>query len=695
MSIHLIWPQWLIRSEVETVTDVIALVAAAWPQGLNHLFAVYEDAVRRQDPLRQAEFTDRFFLACLERSEQNVAGKMLWVLAGKWHGYRKLSLSGYDYTPAEEELLGRVASRLRELLAEQLASPSLTLPSFGSVGERAIIGMWCGAFLSSYAVLNQKAADVAPLSDVDRSSPSPDSVAYYHWLLRQSLFHPFAAQHFAVDMEKLVLSPLPAYAKVLLVMWLLNIPRYNATQYDRIKVETGMAELERVTRKSPAWPDPYFHLLAEWLMTGVFRLAYLHDDHSDTVAHFGDFVSGQMKRLLPEFAAFPRRERSDWGPGRRIRVGYVSNRFVANAVTFYMANRILHHDRNSFEIHLFVIGKDQDSMTAVLAQNCDRVVRLEDQLDYPANARAIRDSQLDILIYADIGMGIPTYLLAGLRLAPLQVALLGHASTTGLPTVDYFFSSEVEPPQAAAQYREQLLRMPNVGSSQILPPGLRAGLQSGLTRGQLGIPERAFVFITCANGMKHIPERDYLWVEILRRIPQAWILVKPFSPGDYDHRLVARIARAGELAGAPERIRFVGGVDGHQGVFGLLALADAQLDTYPFNGWTTTIEALCLALPTVTQEGTGYRSRLGAGFLRAMGIEEGIAASPEQYIDWAVRLANEPTLCRWIRNRIKAARKPLLFDNPVLQVEYENALIRMVRAQTAGSIAVETGEMGI
>ena len=138
----------------------------------------------------------------------------------------------------------------------------------------------------------------------------------------------------------------------------------------------------------------------------------------------------------------------------------------------------------------------------------------------------------------------------------------------------------------------------------------------------------------------------------------------------------------------------MGGTDGHQGVFGLLALADAQLDTYPFNGWTTTIEALCLALPTVTQEGTGYRSRLGAGFLRAMGIEEGIAASPEQYIDWAVRLANDPALCQWIRNRIKAARKPMLFDNPVLQVEYENALIRMVRAQTVGSIAVETGEMG-
>ena len=89
-------------------------------------------------------------------------------------------------------------------------------------------------------------------------------------------------------------------------------------------------------------------------------------------------------------------------------------------------------------------------MTEMLAKKCDRFVRLDNQLDYATMAGIIRDSALDILVYADIGMGIPTYLLAGMRLAPIQVALLGHASTTGLPTVDAFFSSEVEPPPSLA-----------------------------------------------------------------------------------------------------------------------------------------------------------------------------------------------------------------------------------------------------
>ena len=666
--------------------DVDSLVAAAWPQGLNHLFSVYEASAHRYDSTRQPEFTDHFFLACLNRLDQGAAGTDLWVLAGKWHGYRKLPLTGYDFSAAEEERLWQICSILRERLAAQLLLPEFSLPTFGSIGGRAIIGMWCGIFLSSFAVLNQKSTDT--WTDLAERQPAPpaDSPAYYCWLLRQSMIRPFSAQHFAVDAEKVVVSSLPAYAKVLIMMWHLNIRRYNASQYDRLKVQCGMAEFERATRKAPDWMDPYFHLLAEWLMTSVFRLAYLSDDHSEPVACYGAFISSQMSRLLPEFAALSSSGQSGWEPGRRIRVGYVSNRFVANAVTFYMANRILHHDRNSFELYLFALGQDQDSMTALLEKNCERFVRLENSLDYSTNARQIRDSQLDVLIYTDIGMGISTYLMAGLRLAPIQAALLGHASTTGLPTMDYFFSSEVESPQAEAQYSEKLLRMPNVGSSQILPPGLQDGLRTGLTRQQLGIPETAFVFVTCANGMKHIPERDFIWVEILRRIPQAWILVKPFSPGDYDHRLVARIAKAGALACAPERIRFVDGMDGHREVFGLLSLADAQLDTFPFNGWTTTIEALCMALPTVTQEGTGYRSRLGAGFLRAMGIEEGIAATPEQYIEWAVRLANEPTLCQWIRNRIKATRQALLFDNPLLQIEYEKALIQMVRAQTGESV---------
>ena len=649
------------------------MVANLWPAGWQAVLAGYETALQELEPAGRGEFTDDFFAACLRRVDPAAGGPAIWLVAAKWYGYRNLPLSGFAFNPAEEAALLRLLTLFRDKFAQWLLAPNSVLPVLGVATERAILGFWSVCFLSSFSVLHQQ-----PASQSDPAAALVDGDDYRRWL-QQTLYFPFAADINAIDAEKLVMARIPAYVKVALVMWLMNIPRYNASQLYRMKLHTALAAVERVSRKKPDWMDPYFHLLAEWLMTSVFRLAYIDDDHSRTVFLFGDFITSQMRRLLPEYAEFSPPPGPLFQPGRRIRVGYVSNRFTANAVTFYMANRLFHHDPATFEIQVFALGPAQDGMTEMLAKNCDRFVRLDNQGDYATMASVIRDSALDILVYADIGMGISTYLLAGMRLAPIQVALLGHASTTGLPTVDAFFSSEVEPPQAQRQYREKLFRLPNVGSSQIIPPGLKGDAVAALSREQLGIPPQAFLFVSCANGMKHIPERDFIWQEILRRAPNAWILVKPFSPGDYDRQLVERIRKAGERAGAPDRIRYIAGVDGHKGVFNLLATADVQLDTFPFNGWTTTIEAICLALPTVTQEGGGYRSRLGAGFLRAMGIEEGIAASEEEYIAWAVRFANDPALCGWVRNRIQATRKILLFDNLSLQIEYEKTLIQLCR----------------
>ena len=650
-----------------------AMVAELWPAGWQKVLAGYEAALQAQSPARRGIFTDDFFAACLRRIDCAEAGPAIWLVAAKWYGTRNLPLSGFDFAPEEEASLLRLLTMFREKFTQWLLAPKSVAPVLGAATERAILGFWSVCFLSSYSVLHQQPGPPA------EPPPTLAQGEDYRELLYQTLCSPFTADVNAIDVEKLVMDRIPAYVKVALVMWLMNIPRYNASQLYRMKLHTALAAVERVSRKKPDWMDPYFHLLAEWLMTSVFRLAYIDEDHSRTVFVFGDFIANQMRRLLPELADYSRPSRSLLQPGRRIRVGYVSNRFTANAVTFYMANRIFHHDPATFEIQLFALGSAEDGMTKMLAKKSDRFVRLDNQLDYATMAGIIRDSALDILVYADIGMGIPTYLLAGMRLAPIQVALLGHASTTGLPTVDAFFSSEVEPPQAQLQYREKLFRMSNVGSSQIIPPGLKGEAVAPLSREQLGIPPQAFLFVTCANGMKHIPERDFIWQEILRQAPNAWILVKPFSPGDYDRQLVERLRRVGERAGAPERIRFIAGVDGHKGVFNLLATADVQLDTFPFNGWTTTIEAVCLALPTVTQEGNGYRSRLGAGFLRAMGIEEGIAASEAEYIAWAVRFAKDPALCGWVRNRIRATCKTLLFDNLSLQFEYEKTLIQLCR----------------
>jgi predicted O-linked N-acetylglucosamine transferase (SPINDLY family) len=657
-----------------------AAVAAAAANGWRAVDALFEKnlaGIKKED---HGAFTDAFWFESLQLARANPPDGSVWRIAIRWHGARNLSTFGHDVSPVEQDQIFRFMAELRQEFVRTLLQGIRALPELPEAPARAAILMWRDLFLSSHSILNQnEAGDGLKPNIVKEAGHSVQPKNVCQFLLIECLQNPFAAERSAVDVEALLAAKIPVYLKVILAMWLVNIPRYNATPSHRQKILHYMPTIFRVSRTLPAWMDPFFHLLTEWFMVCLFRLAYIHEDNSRLSRLFGDYIVLQINRLLPQACQMAAQEKGCWKPPAKIKLGYFSSKFVANAVTFYMANRILRHDRNLFEIHIFSLGNRQDDMTAILAKNCDRFVSLENPLDYAHNAEIIRDSKLDILLYADIGMEIYSYLMAGLRLAPVQAALLGHASPTGLPTVDYFFSSEAEPADAEKSYREKLICLPGPGADQLYPPGLQGEGRKALTRSQLGIPDDAFVFVSCANGMKHIPERDILWTEILRRIPRAWILLKPFSPGDTDRRLAERIKRAGEQAGAAERIRCIEGVDSHLEVFSILGLADIQLDTFPFNGWTTTVEAICMGLPMVSQEGVAYRSRLGSSFLRAMGIHEGIAADEDEYVQWAERFANDPALCRWVRNRIKATRKSLLFENHTVQIAYEKALIEMSR----------------
>ena len=113
----------------------------------------------------------------------------------------------------------------------------------------------------------------------------------------------------------------------------------------------------------------------------------------------------------------------------------------------------------------------------------------------------------------------------------------------------------------------------------------------------------------------------------------------------------------------------------------LLQLADVQLDTYPYGGWTTNLEALYYGLPVVTQQGNLARSRWGAGLLSAMGISEGIAQNEREFVDWAVRFALEPRLRAQVSQKIEERAPKVLFDGEAAQPAYEAALVRMILAK--------------
>ena len=659
--------------------DIGTLIMEAHLRGCEPFLTAFKQIYERIENEKNSEIMDLFLVNCLKVTDQFTPDAVLWGIVDKWQTKCGPSSFNNALSPARKQGAYDFAATLRSKLSLRLESGFAVDVTGNREFARLIIVCWREIFLASYSVLYQHTyggtvgteALAAASQRLDEGSPR-----YYNWLLQMSMFYPFDADRFTVNVEQLITAAIPAYCKVILVMWLVAIPRYNGTQYHRQKLLEYFEHIQRVSHQHMSWMDPHFHLLAEWLMVTFFRAAYLHENNAHATFLFGDFVTDQMSRNFPQFTEKPKLLRQP-KVARKIRIGYVSSRFVSNAVTFYMANRIIHHDRNTFEVYVFAIGAGHDGVTDRLAGNCDHFIRLGNSLDYQGNAQQIVDSELDILLFADIGMDIITYLLGGLRLAPIQCALLGHASTTGLPNIDYYFTSEIESEKAHEQYREKVVMMPNVGSAQLIPPGLQQQPTKGINRQQLGIPEDAFVFVSCANGMKHIPERDYIYTEILRRVPNAWILIKPFSVGDYDQKMVDRFSKMDGLAGGKGRIVYLPGCDSQADVFAYLGLANAQLDSFPFNGWTTSIEAFCLGLPTITQEGNAYRSRIGAGFLRAMGISEGIAGNEKEYIAWAVRFAQDANLRQWVRNRIKATRKNLLFKNVALQAEYEKALIEI------------------
>lgn len=196
-----------------------------------------------------------------------------------------------------------------------------------------------------------------------------------------------------------------------------------------------------------------------------------------------------------------------------------------------------------------------------------------------------------------------------------------------------------------------------------------------LNRQYFQLPENKVIFVSCANGLKHPKERDALFIRILQQAPNAVIALKPFSNfKNVDYSLMKRWKETAEKAGVGEQLLILDPLQEASDLFALLTLCDVQLDTYPYGGWTTNMEAVYAGLPIVTQEGRMARTRWGAGILRAMGIREGIARDEGEYVEWAVRYAQDRELRQRVRQQVQERAFEALFNGEKAQPAYEEML---------------------
>lgn len=498
----------------------------------------------------------------------------------------------------------------------------------------------------------------------------------YPFVMLKSMYTPYLDDNGRANVSVLISSvTIPLVMRFCMMFWLTSAPLYNGTKWQRKNILSYIREISKYMAEDHGrYSVSLKRVLAEHCVVSLWRLSYLGGNNIDTLRVFGKFVQKTAELLAPQYANLELKKTTN--RKKKLRIGYISLNFRNQAVSQYMANRLQHADHSRFFIKTFILNYHSDAMTEKIKSYSDEYVVIDQFKQIDKVAEAICASDLDVLIYADIGMDIITYLLGSLRLVPVQAVLVGHGTTTGLENIDYYISGDHEPLDAQSHYTEKLIKLPRCGAAQ-LPPQ-KSGAR--FSRPQIGVPEHAIVFISCANGLKHGPERDVVLVEILRRIPNAYIVLKPFmNQGSIDRKFSVRLMEVAKKAGVENRLKILDPLPSPGDLEGLYHLADIQLDTYPYGGWTTNLEALYYHLPIITQEGDMARNRWGGGLLRAMEIEEGIAQNEEEYILWAQKLAEDQELRKNVAKKISERVQADLFNGEAAQQRYERTLLEIAK----------------
>lgn len=317
----------------------------------------------------------------------------------------------------------------------------------------------------------------------------------------------------------------------------------------------------------------------------------------------------------------------------RLRIGYLSSDFCRHAMSFLIAELFERHDRAAFEIYGYcaTIDDNSDIRARVLAAfDHTRFVR---DLSDEAAARLIRQDEIDILIDLNgLTQGARLQILRW-RPAPVQATYLGFIGPVPLPELDYLFCDDfVIPPALAPSYRPRPLAIaPNYQANDSKrtsgPP---------ITRAQAGLPATGFVFCCFSNHYKITEDMFLCWIEILRRVPGAWLWLT--ADNEWSCENLRRYAARCDVDS--DRLIFAGRVS-PANYMARLATADLFLDTFPYNAGTIASDAIRMGLPLLTHMGESYASRMAGRLLSAIGATGGIATSRQEYLDIAVTLATD------------------------------------------------------
>jgi predicted O-linked N-acetylglucosamine transferase (SPINDLY family) len=424
---------------------------------------------------------------------------------------------------------------------------------------------------------------------------------------------------------------------------------------DEIKFyrERFVRELENLIKQtSLKTPEDKINAFRGFSSFTNFYLPYQAHNVVESQSKYGDLLHQVMTANYPQWVQL--QSMPSLLENGKIRVGYISSYLHSYSGTLWLTGWLRYCNHQQFEIYCYYTGDEPDPITEQFRQYSDRFHHIPHNLE--AVCQQIIDDKLHILVFPEIGMDAPTIQIAALRLAPVQCSAWGHPVTSGLPTIDYFISSELmEPENAQLHYSETLIKLPNIGVSYPKPT---VGKLNN-SRLDFDLREDAVIYLCCQAPFKYLPQYDFILAEIALRVPQAQFI---FPRGELLRERLKRAFAAVNLDS--EDYCLFRTIPTRQDYIAVNFLSDVFLDTFTWSGGNTSLEAIACNLPIVTCPGEFMRGLHAYSFLKMLGITDTIGQNEEEYIQIAVKLGLDSDWRRDIAERM-SQRQDDLFDDKV------------------------------
>ncbi len=368
-------------------------------------------------------------------------------------------------------------------------------------------------------------------------------------------------------------------------------------------------------------------------------------------------------------------DRAARAPGRRLRVGYLSGDFLLHPVSFFLLPVLEHHDRTQVEVFCYSFTRGTDNMNRrlrELAEHWRDVQALSDD----ALADTIHADGIDLLVDLGGHTGEPRLAVFAQRPAPVQATWLGYLNTIGLTRIDHRLTDRRADPADVAQpqHVERLEYLPHSQwcyqalMDEPITPGAPFERRGHLTFGSFN----AAVKISAATCRR--------WGEVLARVPGSRLVVANCKSAAKRAAVLREIAAAGVAA---DRVTFIERVPFDK-YLALFNAVDIALDSFPYGGGTTTLDALWMGTPVAAAIGATSVSRSAASILQALGLDDWVAPSVDRWVDMVVARAADRDALRTLRRELR----PRLLASPLSDIEgfvrdLEAAYRRMCAADAA------------